>query len=351
MNFNFDIKVKEKVMKRCYDFAKKIGGVSLVFLFVLFLIPDSAFSQDKIVYGFVFNSDHTTPVDNDIQITAYLSKNPSGTTITYNLASGWSVNITNTWNWYPGGGGGGTNANINDEIVIEFLNVSGGPFNGEAGILTAFLDGSQNQQIGPNDYSLPVELSFFGAQYKNSVIELNWTTESEVNNLGFNVYRSVDKAVNFVKINNILVRGAGTSSVQNRYSFTDNNVTPGHTYYYKLEAVDIKGKVSAFSPVSVITDISVLPAQHDLGQNYPNPFNPETTIRYNLMHETMVQLTIYNMLGDYVTRLVNEPQSAGSFSINWNGGNDSGQQVSAGIYFCELRTNESVLTRKMILSR
>ncbi|HPG41411.1 MAG TPA: T9SS type A sorting domain-containing protein [bacterium] len=338
-------------MKNCYNFKGKGWGAITVLFLVLFLLPDFVYSVPKTVWGFVHNSDNSSPNDNDILVTAFLSKNPTSTTTVYNVSNGWGVDVDAKWTWYQSGGGGATNANFGDEITIIFLNVSVGPFAGETKTLKATLDINQNQQIGPNDFSLPVELSSFGAQYRNSVIELKWTTESEVNNLGFNVYRSVDMAVNFEKINNIMVRGAGNSTVQTRYSFTDKNVNPGHTYYYKLEAVDIKGKTSTFSPVSVTTSVAALPAQHELAQNYPNPFNPETTIRYNLVADTMVQLTIFNLLGDYITRLVNEQQGAGSFSINWNGIDDSGQQVTAGIYFCELRTNESILTRKMIYAR
>lgn len=87
-----------------------------------------------------------------------------------------------------------------------------------------------------------------------------------------------------------------------------------------------------------------------LSQNYPNPFNPETTIQYQLPQTGNVTLSIFNLLGQEVRTLVHEHQTAGSYSIVWDGKNDIGELVTSGMYFYKLQVGESFLvTRKMLL--
>ena len=93
----------------------------------------------------------------------------------------------------------------------------------------------------------------------------------------------------------------------------------------------------------------LIPAQYALHQNYPNPFNPITSLRYDLPENSMVTITIYDMLGREVRTIMNEVQDAGYKSIIWNATNDYGQTVSAGIYLYQIKTERFVQTKKMIL--
>jgi hypothetical protein len=99
------------------------------------------------------------------------------------------------------------------------------------------------------------------------------------------------------------------------------------------------------------TEITSLPQHTSLLQNYPNPFNPETTIRYSLAGETRVRLKIFSMLGEEVATLVDEVQLAGEHSVTWNGSDESGAQVSAGVYLCTLTAGELVQTSRMVILR
>ena len=92
-----------------------------------------------------------------------------------------------------------------------------------------------------------------------------------------------------------------------------------------------------------------IPTKFSLHDNFPNPFNPSTTIRFDLPIATKINLTIYNMLGQKVKTLKNSQLSAGYHSVNWNATNDQGFPVSAGMYFYQIRTNEFVKTKKMLL--
>ena len=89
----------------------------------------------------------------------------------------------------------------------------------------------------------------------------------------------------------------------------------------------------------------------DLIKNYPNSFNPNTKITYQLPITSEVELSIYNVLGQKVISLLSEKQEPGYYEIVWNGLNQSNQFVSSGIYFLQLRTNDSYRTIKMILQR
>ncbi|KPK95541.1 hypothetical protein AMJ80_05010 [bacterium SM23_31] len=91
------------------------------------------------------------------------------------------------------------------------------------------------------------------------------------------------------------------------------------------------------------------PQDFRLYQNYPNPFNLATTIRYALTNTSHVQLTIYNILGQKVKTLVNEPQSSGEYFVIWNGTNDSGLQAGSGVYLCKLKVSSFSETKKIIL--
>jgi hypothetical protein len=91
------------------------------------------------------------------------------------------------------------------------------------------------------------------------------------------------------------------------------------------------------------------PAVFALEQNVPNPFNPVTTIRFSLPSPGFVDLTVYDVAGRRVARLVNERLPAGVSSVRWNGTNERGDAVSSGVYFYRLVANARVETRKMVL--
>ncbi len=128
----------------------------------------------------------------------------------------------------------------------------------------------------------------------------------------------------------------------------------------KLEIVsehhDFKGKNLWIDQIRVVDPAVVSvenqtnsPQNFSLQQNYPNPFNPTTTIHYSLSHDTDVELAIYNALGQQIRTLIDTKQSAGQQSVQWDGLNDAGKKVSSGVYVYQLRADELVETRKMML--
>ena len=86
------------------------------------------------------------------------------------------------------------------------------------------------------------------------------------------------------------------------------------------------------------------PEEITLHQNYPNPFNPVTTIHYDLSYSALVSIDIHAMNGELVAELLGV--NAGHHSINWDGTNNSGQLVSAGVYFYSINAAGLLQTRR-----
>ncbi|MGH7597018.1 MAG: FlgD immunoglobulin-like domain containing protein [bacterium] len=86
---------------------------------------------------------------------------------------------------------------------------------------------------------------------------------------------------------------------------------------------------------------SSAPESYALEQNYPNPFNPSTVINFQLPVDGKVKLAIYSITGQLVQELVNEEMPAGRQAINWNGRNQAGEIVAAGMYLYRLIVRSS----------
>ena len=89
-----------------------------------------------------------------------------------------------------------------------------------------------------------------------------------------------------------------------------------------------------------------------LEQNRPNPFNPETTISFSIPKDNKVELSIYNMKGQRINELANEYFQSGYYTFLWNGKDESGKNLSAGVYLYKLLINGKITeTKKLILIR
>jgi len=97
-------------------------------------------------------------------------------------------------------------------------------------------------------------------------------------------------------------------------------------------------------------DVAAIPSVPMLSQNRPNPFNPMTSIAYGVpasSGRTHVRLTIYDVSGREVRRLVDGSQAPGSYNALWDGRDDRGQRVHSGVFFYRLQVGRDSLTRKM----
>jgi hypothetical protein len=92
-----------------------------------------------------------------------------------------------------------------------------------------------------------------------------------------------------------------------------------------------------------------IPTRFALHQNSPNPFNPSTKVAYDVPTAGNVEITVFNVLGQRVTNLVNGYQDAGSYEVIWDGKDDTGDPVASGVYFYRIKTEQFNDTKKMLL--
>jgi hypothetical protein len=191
-----------------------------------------------------------------------------------------------------------------------------------------------------------------------------WETPEEPDGVTFyyNIYR--DLGAGYRKI---------TANPLTATEYTDTGIEiikfGSNTAHYYVTA---KGSESPESDASNIVDIKtnsaekilpeqetpdnkeanyVEPSQIRLLGNYPNPFNPTTTIRYALPKASYATLKIYNLNGEVVKTLVNGYQTAQYHQVVWNGDNEAGQKVAAGIYLYQLQVGDYQQTMRLILMK
>jgi len=199
------------------------------------------------------------------------------------------------------------------------------------------------------DTPLPVVLSSFTALAGDGTATLRWITESEVDNLGFHIYRALSEEGAYVQVTAELIPGAGSTSTKQSYTFTDTRLQNGTTYYYKLEDVAFDGVRTMHGPISVTpqapqkAEVRLKPDTYGLSQNFPNPFNPQTTIAYQLPETSEVRLTVCNAAGQLVQVLVDEDMEAGDYTATYDA-----RGLGSGIYLYRLEAGTFIQTRKMV---
>ena len=114
----------------------------------------------------------------------------------------------------------------------------------------------------------------------------------------------------------------------------------------QLSSAELRNALNAPMAVKISGRGELLPKEYALIQNYPNPFNPVTTINYEIPMQSMVEINIYNALGEKVAVLVNEMKEAGRYNVEFNAAG-----YSSGIYIYQIKANEYVSVKKMILMK
>ena len=205
-----------------------------------------------------------------------------------------------------------------------------------------------------NSTTVPVELVEFKATSQENNIKLEWQTATELNNFGFDIERQMtnnsitnNPITNNSTTNNQwsklgFVKGNGTTTASESYSFADNTVINGNKYKYRLKQIDQNGSYKYSSETEVTANL--VPASYSLSQNYPNPFNPSTTINFVIPKASFVNLKVFDVLGNEVATLVDENKDAGKYKIVYDA-----QNLASGIYIYKLVTDGYISTKKMVL--
>jgi len=194
-----------------------------------------------------------------------------------------------------------------------------------------------------NGSPLPVELSSFSAVILENGIKLNWRTETEVSNYGFEIERALSDSQNLIWGKIGFVEGHGNSNSPKEYNFIDSEINSTGTSSYRLKQIDNDGSYE-FSKTIEVNFGS--PINFELSQNYPNPFNPSTTISFNLHKSGVVTLRVYNLMGEEIKTLVEGYREAGIYTINFNA-----EGHPSRMYLYRLSTNSFTETKKMLFMK
>ena len=188
-----------------------------------------------------------------------------------------------------------------------------------------------------------IELSAFSAQvvpYEG--VRLHWQTALELDNTGFDVWRSNGEHGRYERISDAVV----AVRTDGQYTFMDSSAVAGVTYYYKIEDISSNGMRQQHGPVAAEL---ALPESFSVLQNYPNPFNPETRIRFQLPQRSETRVAVFNTVGQVVRELVDATLAAGYHEIKWDGKDEHGLRVGSGVYYYRVQAGLEKSVRKMVL--
>ncbi|MBU0509193.1 T9SS type A sorting domain-containing protein [bacterium] len=187
------------------------------------------------------------------------------------------------------------------------------------------------------DCRLPVEFLGADAIAGDGKVTVNWATASETNLDHFEISRDGE----MVSI------GANNTPERREYSWTETGLENGMTYTYSLVAVSLNGSRDELATVSATPSFEAgAVTEYALHQNYPNPFNPTTSISFDLKDAGLVNLKVYNLMGQEVAKVVNGEMSAGRHTVSFNSGN-----LSSGIYLYRIEVNGFAAEKKMLLMK
>ncbi len=196
--------------------------------------------------------------------------------------------------------------------------------------------------LASDENPLPVELTDFKARGAEASVHLRWRTASETDNAGFEIERTYGQANAWTQIG--FVEGHGTTSEPHTYSFEDS--TPpfeADSLRYRLKQIDLGGAFEYSDAVEVAIGA---PDKLALHGNFPNPFTRQTTIRYEVPQNGNVRLAVYDVLGQRVALLANEPQEAGRKEVTF-----TAHDLSSGVYFVRLTSGGTTRTQKITVVR
>lgn len=260
-------------------------------------------------------------------------------------AGPWTITIQTTAPWGAYYRNGGWTSVENAEGLIVFADIE------------ASKDLILPVVLGPANPTLPVTLSSFTAVLSSDQhVKIAWTAESETNHAGYNILRSeVKDLFTALMINSGLIEDGQNVGTQVKYNYLDTEVYDDATYYYWLESVSLSGESEYYGPLIVSINAdgeeptpTVPQITQNLG-NFPNPFNPNTNIRYSLAEAAQVKIGIFNYRGQMVRRLKAEHAGPGYFSLAFDGRDESGRELSSGVYFYRFEAGKVHSTHRMLL--
>ncbi len=196
----------------------------------------------------------------------------------------------------------------------------------------------------PLDETPPNMPVSFAATWEEGYVALNWEANTEDDIYSYFIFRTTDTT-------NVSDENRLCELLHPTTSYNDSTVELDTEYFYCIVATDTAHNVSQFSnmiSVKKSSDVNQLfskvPDQFELSQNYPNPFNPSTTIKFALPERAHVQITIYNIRGQVVAKILDSEKEAGYHTVLWDG-----KHIQSGVYLYRIQANDFMDVKKCLL--
>lgn len=223
--------------------------------------------------------------------------------------------------------------NVDDQTVYQYRIRAKNPF-----VQSDFSD--TTEIYIPEFQPIPTPLNFTAVLINEDSVKLSWMDNS-ANEKYFKILRGKD-SLSIHYIGEVLFNS-------NTYIDTIPILSgPDAELWYGIRAENphSQSDLSLFylNITNIYDDGNKLPTEFKISQNYPNPFNPFTVIKYDLPVNTHVQITVYDVLGREVNKLVNEEKQAGNYNVIFNS-----SRYSSGIYYYQMMAGEYRETKKMVL--
>ena len=192
-------------------------------------------------------------------------------------------------------------------------------------------------------------------QNEQDSLQFNWEESFDIDGDQIQ-YRMIGyDALEFLTMDNWMTDLTLSWSIKDLVSYTDTvNVASGSWVIVATDGEFFKESNFGNPMELFINGSALVPDEYILNQNYPNPFSSSTTITYDMPETQKVMIRIFDIKGRLIRTLANEDQNAGYKTVIWDGKNDDGDQVSAGIYFYQMHAPSSLnfngltKTKKMI---
>jgi xylan 1,4-beta-xylosidase len=210
--------------------------------------------------------------------------------------------------------------------------------------------------IHPNDWALYAGVEFGNAEYDKIPDSLKIIASSATTGGGVEVW--LDSLETGDKIADCPITNTGGWNTFQTFTSTVKPISGRHDVYLKFTGTEngeilqlqwwyftAKGDTSTSVPKQ---SDSAIPQSFGLEQNFPNPFNLNTAINYTISRNCLVELVIYNIQGQKIKTLLRTNQSAGNYRINWDAKDNQGLNVPSGLYFCQMKTDKFIQTRKLL---
>ena len=215
-----------------------------------------------------------------------------------------------------------------------------------------------NQVLRTEDFSLNSNSSLI---FSNYYYVLNKDYADSLNSgetIGFRVELVNSSSGEVVgTFDNVLYNKTNLNDYENKsYQIDCSGITEGDYFFRLVTSVTGEAEFNLLNSVNDASTVAkrtsdkvsytgnTIPVTYDLSQNYPNPFNPATTINYQLPKTGFVTLKIYDILGKEVATLVKEQKNQGRYIAHFNA-----THLASGVYIYQLRVNDYVSSKKMLL--